>query len=73
MRDLRTVDASLADIEARMSDALDDDCTRLRDVDGVGSVTAVRLIGRTGPASRFASADTLATYSGVAMRVGHAS
>lgn len=66
VRDLRAVDASLADIEARMSDALDDHGTRLRDVDGVGSVTAVRLIGRTGPASRFATADAFATYAGVA-------
>jgi len=66
VRDLRAVDASLADIEARMSAALDDHGTRLRKVDGVGSVTAVRLIGRTGPASRFASADAFATYAGVA-------
>jgi len=66
VRDLRAVDASLADIEARMSAALDDHGSRLRDVDGVGSVTAVRLIGRTGPVSRFATADAFATYAGVA-------
>jgi transposase len=66
VRDLRAVDASLADIEQRMSDALDDHGTRLREVDGVGSVTAVRLIGRTGPASRFPTADAFASYAGVA-------
>lgn len=66
VRDLRAADASLADIEARMSTALDDHGTRLREVGGVGSVTAVRLIGRTGPVSRFATADAFATYAGVA-------
>lgn len=66
VRDLRAADASLADIEARMSVALDDHGTRLREVDGVGSVTAVRLIGRTGPVSRFATPDAFATYAGVA-------
>lgn len=66
VRDLRAADASLADIEQRMSDALDDHGTRLRQVDGVGSVIAVRLIGRTGPASRFPTADAFATYAGVA-------
>jgi transposase len=66
VRDLRTVDASLADIEQRMSAALDDHGTRLRQVDGVGAVTAVRLIGRTGRASRFPTADAFATYAGVA-------
>ena len=49
-----------------MSDALDDHGTRLRQVDGVGSVTTVRLIGRTGPASRFPTADAFASYAGVA-------
>lgn len=66
VHDLRAVDASLADIEARMSAALDDHGTRLRQVDGVGAVTAVRLIGRTGLASRFPTPDAFATYAGVA-------
>ncbi len=66
VRDLRAVDASLADIEQRMSTALDDHGSRLRRVDGVGAITAVRLIGRTGPASRFPTADAFATYAGVA-------
>ena len=30
------------------------------------AITAVRLIGRTGPASRFPTADAFATYAGVA-------
>jgi len=46
VRDLRAVDASLADIEQRMSEALDSHGSQLRQVDGIGSITAVRLIGR---------------------------
>ena len=41
VRDLRAVDANLADIEKRMTEALDDNGTRLREIDGVGAVTAV--------------------------------
>lgn len=66
VRELRSVDASLVDIEARMTVALDEHGTRLREIDGVGAVTAVRLIGRTGIASRFASEHAFATYAGVA-------
>ncbi|MCC5951539.1 MAG: IS110 family transposase [Acidimicrobiia bacterium] len=66
VKELRTVDASLADIEKRMAAALDNHGSQLREVDGVGAVTAVRLIGRTGPASRFATVHAFATYAGVA-------
>jgi len=66
VRDLRAVDGSLVDIEKRMSAALDECGSSLRDVDGVGAVTAVRLIGRTGHAARFATSDAFATYAGVA-------
>ena len=66
VRDLRGVDASLADIARRMTAALDAHGTRLREVDGVGAITAVRLIGRTGAASRFPTAHAFATYAGVA-------
>ena len=44
VRDLCTVDASLAAIERRMSDALDEHGSRLRTVNGVGAITAARLI-----------------------------
>lgn len=66
LKELCAVDASLADIEKRMAASLDDHSSQLRDVDGVGAVTAVRLIGRTGPASRFPTGDAFATYAGVA-------
>jgi len=44
-----------------MTVALDEHGTRLREIDGIAAVTAVRLIGRTGIASRFASEHAFAT------------
>ena len=49
-----------------MTALLDEHGTRLRDVDGIGPVLAARLLGRTGPASRFASAAAYANYTGTA-------
>lgn len=57
---------SLADVERRMNATLDEHGSRLPEVDGVGAVTAVRLIGRTGMAMRFPTADAFAAYAGVA-------
>ena len=59
------VDGSLADIETRIAVALDEHGTRLRELDGIGAVTAVRLIGRTGIASLFACEHAFATCAGV--------
>jgi transposase len=39
VRDLRAVDASLTDIEKRMTAALDDHGTRLREIDGSVTIT----------------------------------
>ena len=49
-----------------MTAALDEYETHLLDVDGIGPVLGVRLIGRTGRASRFPNTDTFASYGGVA-------
>ena len=49
-----------------MTKALDDYPSRLLEVDGIGPVLAVRLIGRCGRASRFPNADAFASYAGVA-------
>jgi hypothetical protein len=47
VRELSAVDAGLADIEAQMTVALEEPATRLRQIDGIGPVSAIRLIGRT--------------------------
>ena len=57
---------SEASITARMTEALQDYGSRLVDVDGIGPVLAVRLMGRCGRASQFPSSDAFANYAGVA-------
>ena len=64
--DIRVLDAQLAAIAKQMAAALEDYDSSLCDVDGVGPVLAARLIGRTGPPSRFGSSDAFASYAGVA-------
>ena len=64
--DVRRLDEQLTANAAKMTALLDEHGTRLRDVDGIGPVLAARLLGRTGPASRFASAAAYANYTGTA-------
>ena len=66
VRDIRSIDTRLAAITSQMTEALHDYSSRLLEVDGVGPVLAVRLIGRCGRASRFPNADAFASYAGVA-------
>ncbi|MFE5708183.1 IS110 family transposase [Rhodococcus koreensis] len=64
--DIRRLDGQLAENEKQMARVLDEHGTRLREVDGIGAVTAARLIGRTGRASRFPTAAAYANYNGSA-------
>jgi transposase len=64
--DIRRLDTQLADNQAEITALLDEHGTRLRDIDGVGSVLAARVLGRTGRASRFATEAAYATYNGTA-------
>lgn len=66
VREIRMVDARLLQIAGRMTEALRTSGTRLLEVQGVGPVLAVRLLGRTGRPSRFASSAAFASYAGVA-------
>jgi transposase len=66
VRDIRIVDQRLGEITERMTVALHQHQSRLLEVDGIGPVLGVRLIGRTGRASRFRSSDAFASYAGVA-------
>lgn len=66
VQEIRATDARLVLIAERMAEALGARGTRLLQVQGVGPVLAVRLIGRTGRASRFPSAAAFASYAGVA-------
>lgn len=64
--DLRRLDDQLAVNEIQMTQTLDEHGTRLREVAGIGAVTAARLIGRTGRVSRFPTAAAFANYNGSA-------
>lgn len=66
VRDIRALDERLSAIEQRMTAALEEHHSSLTEVDGIGPVLGVRLIGRTGRAARFRSADAFASYAGVA-------
>lgn len=66
VREIRAVDANLAEVASRMTAALAAHGSRLLEVDGVGPVLGVRLLGRTGRASRFRSEAAFASYAGVA-------
>ncbi|MXP24172.1 IS110 family transposase [Gordonia sp. HNM0687] len=64
--DIGRLDDRLTDNGKQMTRALDEHGTSLRGVDGIGPVSAARLIGRTGRASRFATAAAFANYNGTA-------
>ena len=64
IRDVRSLDAQLVKIAEQMTDDLETYGSSLLDIDGIGPVLAVRLLGRTGRPSRFPSADAFASYTG---------
>lgn len=66
IREVRLVDTRLIQIAERMTEELGTSGTRLLEVQGVGPVLAVRLLGRIGRPSRFASSAAFASYAGVA-------
>ena len=64
--EIRSIDTRLGAVIAQMTEARQDYPTQLLEVDGIGPVLAVRLIGRCGRACRFPNADAFANYAGVA-------
>lgn len=66
VNEIRAVDARLVHTAKRMSELLDENASNLTEVQGIGPVLAVRIIGRTGRASRFSSEASFPSYSGVA-------
>jgi transposase len=64
--DLRALDARLRANATDMAKLVAQSGSTLTTIPGIGAVTAARLIGRTGRASRFPSAAAFANYAGVA-------
>lgn len=64
--ELRRLDRRIAAVTEQLAQAVDASGTTLTAVYGVGAVVAAKLLARTGPISRFRSADAFASYAGVA-------
>ena len=64
--DLRAVDARLKANAAEMAKLVARSGSTLTSTPGIGAVTAARLLGRTGRASRFPSSAAFASYTGTA-------
>jgi transposase len=64
--ELRRVDRRIAAVTQQLSDAVATSGTTLKALYGVGAVVAAKLLARTGPISRFRSADAFVSYAGVA-------
>ncbi|MFI9415108.1 transposase [Nocardia gamkensis] len=64
--DIRRLDQQLNANQRELDRLLDEHGTRLREIEGIGPVLAARLIGRTGPATRFPTAAAYANYNGTA-------
>lgn len=64
--DIRALDARVSANRQRMQQAVSDSASRLPEIPGIGPVVAARLLGRTGPPSRFLTAAGFAVYCGVA-------
>jgi transposase len=64
--DIRRLDDQVEANEKQVTVTLDEHGTRLREVDGIGAVTAARMIGRTVRPDRFPTAAAFANYNGSA-------
>ena len=66
LRDIRTLDRQLADLERRLDDVLLEHGTTLTELGGVGDVLAARVLAHTGSVDRFPTEAHYASYAGVA-------
>jgi transposase len=64
--EIRSCDAKLTDNATAMAELVNRTGSTLTDTPGIAAVTAARLIGRTGQASRFPNASAFANYAGTA-------
>jgi transposase len=64
--DLKRLDEKLATNHARITDKVKVSGTTLTDIQGVGVITAAKILGHTGPVARFRSRGHFASYAGVA-------
>jgi transposase len=66
LRDIRTLDRKIVDLNGRIEAEVDSSGTTLTEIFGVGPILAARIIGTVGDVGRFSTKARFATYSGTA-------
>ncbi len=66
LRDIRTLDRKIADLDGRIQAEVDASGSTLTEIFGVGPILAARIIGTVGNVARFANKAHFASYAGTA-------
>jgi transposase len=66
LRDVRTLDRKIADLNRRIEAELEASGTTLTEIFGIGPILAAKIIGTVGSVARFPSRGHFASYSGTA-------
>jgi transposase len=66
LRDVRTLDRKIADLDGRIEAEVEASGTTLTEIFGVGPILAARILGTVGDVGRFPSKAHFASYSGTA-------
>jgi transposase len=66
LRDVRTLDRKIADLNGRIEGEVEASGTTLTEIFGVGPILAARIIGTVGNVARFPTKSHFASYSGTA-------
>jgi transposase len=66
LRDIRTLDRKIADLNGRIEAEVEASGTTLTEIFGVGPILAARIIGTVGDVGRFSTKARFASYSGTA-------
>ena len=66
LRDVRTLDRKIADLNGRIEAEVEASGTTLTEIFGIGPILAARIIGTVGNVSRFPTKAHFASYSGTA-------
>ena len=66
LRDLRTLDRKIADLNGRIEAEVESSGTALTQIFGIGPILAARIIGTVGDVTRFPTKAHFASYSGTA-------
>ena len=66
LRDVRTLDRKIADLDERIEAEIEVSGTTLTEVFGIGPILAARIIGRVDDVARFPTKAHFASYAGTA-------